>query len=67
MLLVISNICISDFLQSSTNRVVRELFEGVVVERGKLAKGSLISNQFMSQLSGLMQLINVGPETCRFS
>lgn len=45
--------------QASANPVCAGLFDGVVVERGKLAKGSLISNQFTRQLQQLMELINV--------
>lgn len=43
--------------QSSVNPLIRALFEGVKVERGKMAKGSLISSQFLGQLSKLMTLI----------
>lgn len=39
------------------NSVVRALFEGVKVEKGKIAKGSLIGSQFLAQLSKLMSLI----------
>lgn len=44
--------------QASSNPVTKALFEGVVVERGKLAKGQLIGSQFLRQLTGLMELIN---------
>ena len=43
--------------QASGNPVVRALFEGVKVERGKMAKGSLIGSQFLAQLNKLMSLI----------
>eukprot|EP00922_Rhytidocystis_sp_ex-Travisia-forbesii_P025993 GHVS01038103.1.p1 GENE.GHVS01038103.1~~GHVS01038103.1.p1 ORF type:complete len:437 (-),score=61.94 GHVS01038103.1:194-1504(-) len=45
-------------VQSSTNRLASALFEGVSVERGKLAKGQLIGSQFMSQLESLMDILN---------
>jgi len=47
-----------DVIKSSPNLVTKSLFENVVVERGKLAKGQLIGSQFMSQLEALMGLIN---------
>lgn len=43
--------------QASKNPVVKALFEGVVVEKGKLAKGQLIASQFMRSLNSLMDLI----------
>ncbi|CDI86233.1 myosin A, putative [Eimeria praecox] len=46
-----------EVVQASGNPVVRALFEGVKVERGKMAKGSLIGSQFLGQLSKLMSLI----------
>nr|AAQ88310.1 myosin A [Gregarina polymorpha] len=47
-----------EVVQASTNVVSKELFAGVVVEKGKSAKGQLIGSQFMNQLSRLMELIN---------
>ncbi|CDJ56122.1 hypothetical protein EMWEY_00014750 [Eimeria maxima] len=46
-----------EVVQASGNPVVRALFEGVKVERGKMAKGSLIGSQFLAQLNKLMSLI----------
>lgn len=37
--------------------MVKALFEGVVIEKGKLAKGQLIASQFMRSLNSLMELI----------
>eukprot|EP00922_Rhytidocystis_sp_ex-Travisia-forbesii_P048908 GHVS01072820.1.p1 GENE.GHVS01072820.1~~GHVS01072820.1.p1 ORF type:complete len:827 (-),score=100.82 GHVS01072820.1:234-2714(-) len=47
-----------EVVKASTNNVGKALFEGVVMERGKLAKGQLIGSQFLSQLDALMALIN---------
>lgn len=49
-----------EVIQESKNPVCSQIFEGVVVEKGKLAKGQLIGSQFMRQLNELMALINVG-------
>ncbi|OEH74173.1 hypothetical protein cyc_04385 [Cyclospora cayetanensis] len=46
-----------EVVQGSGNPVVRALFEGVKVEKGKMAKGSLIGSQFLAQLNKLMTLI----------
>lgn len=35
------------------------MFENVVVQRGKLAKGQLTGSQFLNQLTALMSLIQV--------
>ncbi|EPR62459.1 myosin D [Toxoplasma gondii ME49] len=48
---------IIEITRASTNDVVRGLFEGVKVEKGKMAKGMLIGSQFMTQLKGLMEVI----------
>ncbi|CBZ51826.1 hypothetical protein NCLIV_016180 [Neospora caninum Liverpool] len=45
-------------LQASPNKVTKALFEGVVMEKGKIAKGQLIASQFMRSLSALMDLIS---------
>eukprot|EP00922_Rhytidocystis_sp_ex-Travisia-forbesii_P048912 GHVS01072824.1.p1 GENE.GHVS01072824.1~~GHVS01072824.1.p1 ORF type:complete len:839 (-),score=138.58 GHVS01072824.1:86-2602(-) len=47
-----------EVVQASPNEVVVQLFEGIVMEKGKLAKGQLIGSQFMLQLNSLMTLIN---------
>lgn len=47
-----------ELIQNSSNPIVKELFEGQVIERGKIAKGSLIGSQFLNQLTSLMALIN---------
>eukprot|EP00917_Polyrhabdina_sp_WS-2016_P020972 GHVP01045215.1.p1 GENE.GHVP01045215.1~~GHVP01045215.1.p1 ORF type:complete len:667 (-),score=134.13 GHVP01045215.1:15-2015(-) len=47
-----------EIVQQSSNVVCKGMFEGVKVERGKLAKGQLIGSQFMRQLTSLMDLIN---------
>lgn len=44
--------------QQSPSPVVSAMFRGVVIEKGKLAKGQLIGSQFMLQLEKLMALIN---------
>lgn len=48
---------LSLLIQASSNAVVRDLFQGVRVEKGKMAKGSLIGSQFLGQLDKLMALI----------
>lgn len=50
---------IMEVVQASTNVVVKELFAGIVMEKGKMAKGQLIGSQFLKQLEALMDLINV--------
>lgn len=45
-------------VQASTDEVVSQLFEGITMEKGKMAKGMLIGSQFISQLEDLMALIN---------
>lgn len=47
-----------EVIQNSSNPIVKQLFEGQVIERGKMAKGSLIGSQFLNQLTSLMTLIN---------
>eukprot|EP00914_Ancora_sagittata_P022990 GHVO01045643.1.p1 GENE.GHVO01045643.1~~GHVO01045643.1.p1 ORF type:complete len:510 (-),score=126.45 GHVO01045643.1:14-1375(-) len=47
-----------EVVQASTDSVANTLFEGVVMERGKLAKGQLIGSQFLTQLTDLMAIIN---------
>lgn len=47
-----------ELIQKSPNPIVKALFEGQVIERGKIAKGSLIGSQFLNQLTSLMALIN---------
>lgn len=54
MFVLPSFICI----QASTNIMAKELFAGVVVEKGKGAKGQLIGSQFLNQLESMMNLIN---------
>eukprot|EP00921_Rhytidocystis_pertsovi_P005442 GHVQ01009377.1.p1 GENE.GHVQ01009377.1~~GHVQ01009377.1.p1 ORF type:complete len:867 (+),score=136.57 GHVQ01009377.1:255-2855(+) len=49
---------LAEVVMSSKNCVSSNLFEGVVLERGKLAKGQLIGSQFMLQLERLMEIIN---------
>ncbi|OXB71841.1 UNVERIFIED_CONTAM: hypothetical protein H355_013664, partial [Colinus virginianus] len=51
---------IMEVVQQSTNPVVADLFAGIVMEKGKMAKGLLIGSQFLTQLQTLMDLINVG-------
>eukprot|EP01069_Polyplicarium_translucidae_P007657 Polyplicarium_translucidae@DN3137_c0_g1_i2.p1 len=47
-----------EVVQASPNETIRGLFEGVVIEKGKMPKGQLIGSQFMTQLGALMELIN---------
>eukprot|EP00922_Rhytidocystis_sp_ex-Travisia-forbesii_P048911 GHVS01072823.1.p1 GENE.GHVS01072823.1~~GHVS01072823.1.p1 ORF type:complete len:673 (-),score=82.08 GHVS01072823.1:358-2139(-) len=47
-----------EIVQASPNIVSKSLFDGIVLERGKLAKGQLIGSQFVNQLDSLMSLIN---------
>eukprot|EP00920_Eleutheroschizon_duboscqi_P009235 GHVT01021103.1.p1 GENE.GHVT01021103.1~~GHVT01021103.1.p1 ORF type:complete len:782 (-),score=166.30 GHVT01021103.1:722-3067(-) len=47
-----------DIVKASENQTVRELYEGITMERGKMAKGQLIGSQFLKQLQSLMDLIN---------
>ncbi|KFG62498.1 myosin A [Toxoplasma gondii RUB] len=49
---------IMEIVQQSKNPVVAQLFAGIVMEKGKMAKGQLIGSQFLSQLQSLMELIN---------
>ncbi|CDJ31473.1 LOW QUALITY PROTEIN: uncharacterized protein EMH_0067060 [Eimeria mitis] len=49
---------IMEIVQASTNVVVKDLFAGIVMEKGKIAKGQLIGSQFLKQLEALMELIN---------
>ncbi|PFH35758.1 myosin A [Besnoitia besnoiti] len=49
---------IMEIVQQSTNPVVAQLFAGIVMEKGKMAKGQLIGSQFLAQLQSLMELIN---------
>lgn len=51
-----------EVLQRSQNAVTSGMFDGVIVEKGKLAKGQLIGSQFLNQLNALMNLINVSFE-----
>lgn len=46
-------------VQASSNPVAAALYEGIVMEKGKLSKGMLIGSQFITQLEGLMALINI--------
>ncbi|EPT30778.1 myosin E [Toxoplasma gondii TgCatPRC2] len=45
-------------VQASSNNVAKELFEGVVMQKGKIAKGQLIASQFMRSLDALLTLIS---------
>ncbi|PFH33040.1 myosin E [Besnoitia besnoiti] len=45
-------------LQASPNSVMSALFAGVVVEKGKIAKGQLLASQFMRSLNSLMEIIS---------
>lgn len=47
-----------EVIMTSKNDIVKALFEGRVIEKGKMAKGSLIGSQFLNQLLSLMTLIN---------
>eukprot|EP01055_Gregarina_sp_Pseudo9_P000942 Gregarina_sp_Pseudo_9__941@NODE_15_length_6304_cov_17_343815_g13_i0_p1_GENE_NODE_15_length_6304_cov_17_343815_g13_i0NODE_15_length_6304_cov_17_343815_g13_i0_p1_ORF_typecomplete_len831_score196_02Myosin_head/PF00063_21/2_5e175TniB/PF05621_11/0_0044AAA_22/PF13401_6/1_2e04AAA_22/PF13401_6/0_093AAA_16/PF13191_6/0_15AAA_30/PF13604_6/0_089ABC_tran/PF00005_27/0_22ABC_tran/PF00005_27/1_6e04_NODE_15_length_6304_cov_17_343815_g13_i0762568 len=47
-----------EVIQASPNVVSSQLYAGVVVEKGKSAKGQLIGSQFLNQLVQLMDLIN---------
>ncbi|KNC35798.1 myosin-A [Plasmodium falciparum RAJ116] len=47
-----------EVIKDSPNPIVQQLFEGQVIEKGKIAKGSLIGSQFLNQLTSLMNLIN---------
>lgn len=55
---------IMEIVQQSENPVVKQLFEGIVMEKGKMAKGLLIGSQFLNQLQSLMDLINVSRCSC---
>ncbi|KAL8426640.1 hypothetical protein Efla_005897 [Eimeria flavescens] len=46
-----------DVLQASSNKVMSELFKGVVVEAGKIGKGSLIASQFLRSLGSMIGII----------
>ncbi|KAL8270345.1 hypothetical protein Esti_005732 [Eimeria stiedai] len=46
-----------DVLQASSNRTMSELFKGVVVEAGKIGKGSLIASQCLRSLSSMIGII----------
>lgn len=48
-----------EVIQASPNPVTADLYAGVVVEKGKSAKGQLIGSQFLNQLLTLMELINI--------
>lgn len=50
---------LTEVAQASPNDVVREMFSGIVVERGKLAKGQLIASQFLRQLDQMIGIIMV--------
>ncbi|KAL7066800.1 putative myosin A [Cryptosporidium serpentis] len=47
-----------EVVQKSSNQLVADLFKGIVVERGKIAKGQLIGNQFMNSLNSLMEIVD---------
>uniref|UniRef100_A0A8C9H234 Myosin-A-like n=1 Tax=Piliocolobus tephrosceles TaxID=591936 RepID=A0A8C9H234_9PRIM len=47
-----------EVIMASNNDIVKALFEGQIIEKGKIAKGSLIGSQFLNQLISLMSLIN---------
>ncbi|CRG95132.1 myosin A, putative [Plasmodium gallinaceum] len=47
-----------ELINNSENEIVKQLFEGQIIEKGKMAKGSLIGSQFLNQLTSLMALIN---------
>lgn len=47
-----------EIVKKSPSKVTQQLFEGIVMERGKIAKGQLIGSQFLLQLQSLMELIN---------
>eukprot|EP00921_Rhytidocystis_pertsovi_P010940 GHVQ01017620.1.p2 GENE.GHVQ01017620.1~~GHVQ01017620.1.p2 ORF type:complete len:1212 (-),score=252.59 GHVQ01017620.1:6043-9678(-) len=47
-----------DVVMKSNNETSKQLFEGAIYAKGKLAKGQLIGSQFMSQLEQLMEIIN---------
>eukprot|EP00923_Selenidium_pygospionis_P035586 GHVN01062146.1.p1 GENE.GHVN01062146.1~~GHVN01062146.1.p1 ORF type:complete len:775 (+),score=114.99 GHVN01062146.1:497-2821(+) len=44
-------------IQQSTIPTIADLFAGIYIEKGKLAKGQLIASQFLKQLDDLMTLI----------
>ncbi|CDJ58648.1 myosin A, putative [Eimeria maxima] len=46
-----------DVLKASSNRVMAEMFEGIVVEAGKIGRGSLIASQFLRSLNSMIGLI----------
>eukprot|EP00918_Siedleckia_nematoides_P034379 GHVU01074793.1.p1 GENE.GHVU01074793.1~~GHVU01074793.1.p1 ORF type:complete len:178 (+),score=37.56 GHVU01074793.1:91-624(+) len=48
---------LTETVQASTNPCIAALFEGVVVVKGKLAKGQLIASQFSIQLQQMMGII----------
>ena len=48
-----------DVLKASPNAVMAGMFEDVVVEAGKIGKGSLIASQFLRSLSSMIGLIRV--------
>eukprot|EP01071_Lankesteria_metandrocarpae_P004194 Lankesteria_metandrocarpae@DN3423_c0_g1_i1.p1 len=47
-----------DVVQTSTRLTGSKLFEGVVMEKGKMAKGQLIGSQFLTSLLQLMAIID---------
>lgn len=48
-----------DVLKESKDTVMSQMFEGVVVEAGKIGKGSLIASQFLRSLNSMIGIIRV--------
>nr|AAQ88311.1 myosin B [Gregarina polymorpha] len=48
---------LTEVAQDSSSSIVAEMFAGIPVERGKLAKGQLIASQFLKQLDEMMGII----------
>eukprot|EP01056_Protomagalhaensia_sp_Gyna25_P005567 Protomagalhaensia_sp_Gyna_25__5566@NODE_760_length_2680_cov_63_492238_g596_i0_p1_GENE_NODE_760_length_2680_cov_63_492238_g596_i0NODE_760_length_2680_cov_63_492238_g596_i0_p1_ORF_typecomplete_len866_score208_02Myosin_head/PF00063_21/1_9e186TniB/PF05621_11/0_0065TniB/PF05621_11/76TniB/PF05621_11/1_3e04ABC_tran/PF00005_27/0_0049AAA_22/PF13401_6/0_091AAA_22/PF13401_6/9_1e02AAA_22/PF13401_6/2_2e03AAA_16/PF13191_6/0_12RNA_helicase/PF00910_22/4_7RNA_helicase/PF00910_22/2e02T2SSE/PF00437_20/0_2AAA_19/PF len=48
---------LTEVAQASPNPVVQQMFEGIIVERGKLPRTQLIASQFLIQLDTMMKII----------
>ncbi|XP_026193989.1 myosin-B/C [Cyclospora cayetanensis] len=46
-----------DTLKASHNPIMAQMFEGVIVEAGKIGKGSLIASQFLRSLNSMIGII----------
>ncbi|OXB71425.1 UNVERIFIED_CONTAM: hypothetical protein H355_011126 [Colinus virginianus] len=51
---------VMDILNASSNPVANQLFEGVIIEAGKIGKGALIASRFLKDLESMLDVIRVG-------